>query len=82
MDMEARARIARWLRWYRRTRWQDATDADMAAALELSPGTLSALLSGKRTPGLDVFIKLHRIAGFSADLMLAVDPPTNHTPTK
>jgi transcriptional regulator with XRE-family HTH domain len=75
MDLVVRQRLRGWLLWYRRTRYQDATDADMAKALGLAGGTLSALLSGKRTPGLDVLVKLHRVANIPADLLLGSDPP-------
>lgn len=76
IDVDARARVRRWLLWYRRTRPQDSTDADLAKALGIAPTTLSPILSGKRAPGFDVFVKLHRVAGIPSDLLLGSDPPT------
>lgn len=75
IDVDARARVRRWLLWYRRTRYQDRTDADLAKALGISATTLSPILSGKRAPGFDVFVKLHRVGGIPADLLLESDPP-------
>jgi transcriptional regulator with XRE-family HTH domain len=75
-DKELRARIRRWLLWLRRTRYQDRTDADLAKALGISPTTLAPILNGKRSPGLDVFARLHFKGGIPADLLLDSDPPT------
>jgi len=75
-EVDARARVRRWLLWYRRTRYQDRTDADLAKALGIAATTLSPILSGKRAAGFDVFVKLHRVGGIPADLLLESDPPT------
>ena len=75
MDLEVRERLQRWLAWYRRTRYQDRTDTEMAKALGISGAALSNILCGKRTMGLDVFIRLHRASGVPADLLLGTDPP-------
>ena len=74
-EVDASARVRRWLLWYRRTRFMDSTDADLAKALGIAPTTLSPILSGKRAPGFDVFVKLHRVGNIPADLLLDSDPP-------
>jgi transcriptional regulator with XRE-family HTH domain len=74
-DQELRARLRRWLLWLRRTRYQDRTDADLAKALGIAPTTLAPILNGKRSPGLDVFARLHFKGGIPADLLLESDPP-------
>jgi transcriptional regulator with XRE-family HTH domain len=75
MDNETRQRFRRWLAWYRRTRYQDKTDQDLAKALGISGPILSTILSGKRTMGLDVFLKLQRVSGIPADVLIGTDPP-------
>lgn len=75
IDIDARARVRRWLLWYRRTRAEDSTDADFAKAMGIRPATLSQIQSGKRNPGFDVFVKLHRM-GIPADLLLGSEPPS------
>lgn len=49
-------------------------DAQLAFRLGVSRGTISSILSGGRTMGLDVFVKLHRVFGVSANFLLDSPP--------
>lgn len=63
-------------------------DAQLSMRLGVSRGTISSILSGGRTMGLDVFVKLHRVFGVSANYLLdspperraEVDPPLSSSP--
>ncbi len=73
IDPVTRTRIAAWLKFYRDTRgW---THQRLADELELSEPTVTNIINQKRTPGLDVLIKMHRRLHRSADDLLDVDPP-------
>lgn len=74
IDPVTRARLAAWLRYYRdRREW---THQQLADTLGLSEPTVTNIINQKRTPGLDVLIKMHRHLHRSADDLLDVDPPT------
>jgi DNA-binding XRE family transcriptional regulator len=49
-------------------------DAQLSLRLGVSRGTISSILSGGRTMGLDVFVKLHRVFGVSANFLLDSPP--------
>ena len=73
IDPVTRARIAAWLRHYRDTRkW---THQKLADTLGLSEPTVTNIMNEKRTPGLDVLIKMHTKLHRSADEILDDDPP-------
>lgn len=48
--------------------------AALAKRIGVRPSTISSILSGDRTVGFDVFIKLHKGLGLSANYMLDEDP--------
>lgn len=76
IDHATRARLAKWLRYYRQLYAHHYTrQLDLARALNVSQGTVSQVLSGRRAIGLDVFIKISRELSVSADVLLTTDPP-------
>jgi transcriptional regulator with XRE-family HTH domain len=78
MDPVTRGRIRAWLRYYKETRgW---TNERLADELELSEPTVTNILNGKRSAGLDVVIKMHRRLHRSADDLLDTDPPSARKP--
>lgn len=75
MDAEARDRIQAWLRWYKRNRgW---TNERMAEVLGVAEPTLTNVLNGKRSAGLDLLIKMHRGLNRSADDFIDEGPPSD-----
>jgi transcriptional regulator with XRE-family HTH domain len=77
VDMDVRKRISAWMRYY----WRERAgrpgyerQEDYAEKLGISDSTLSLYMSGKRTPGLDTVIKMHRVLGISLDMLIDVDP--------
>ena len=73
IDPVTRARISAWLKYYRDTR--EWTHQRLADELGLSEPTVTNIINLKRTPGLDVLIKMHRRLHRSADDLLDTDPP-------
>lgn len=74
MDPAVRERIRAWLWHYKRTRgW---TNERLADELEMAEPTITNVLNGQRTAGLDLVIKMHRKLGRSADDFLDIEPPT------
>lgn len=75
-DLEIRERIARWLEHYMRERPHEfPTQIILARHLGLSGPTVNMILSRRRTPGLDVLIKMHRKFYISLDQLIDSDPP-------
>jgi transcriptional regulator with XRE-family HTH domain len=73
MDPETRERIRAWLRFYMDARsW---THERMATELGVSHVTITNVLNGTRTAGLDLLIRMHRRLHRSADDLLDTDPP-------
>ncbi|HYD39545.1 MAG TPA: helix-turn-helix transcriptional regulator [Anaeromyxobacter sp.] len=73
VDAPTRERIRAWLWHYKRTR--DWTNQQLADALAMKNPTITNVLNGKRTAGLDLVIAMHRRLHRSADDLLDVDPP-------
>jgi len=73
IDPVTRARIAAWVRYYRDRRgW---THERLGKQLGLATTTITNIINGKSTPGLDTLIKMHRGLHRSADDFLDTDPP-------
>jgi transcriptional regulator with XRE-family HTH domain len=47
----------------------------LARELDVTTPTISTIVSGRRSVGLDVFAKLHRKLGINANELLDLDPP-------
>ncbi len=81
-DQEAtRGRIARWVRAYRKRyehRFHD--DAEFAGHLGISPSHLSNILSGARTPGMDVALKMSAVFQIETDRLLKDEPTETGAP--
>lgn len=76
IDESTRRRITAWFRYcYSKYRHVYPTKSAFADALELSGATVTNILNGKRTPGLDVVIRLHRKFHLSLDIICDTDPP-------
>jgi transcriptional regulator with XRE-family HTH domain len=71
--METRERLRSWLRHIKES--LEISQTELAARLGIGDGSLSQLLSGRKTMGFDVFIKMHRALGRSANELLDDDPP-------
>jgi transcriptional regulator with XRE-family HTH domain len=78
MDSATRERIRAWLRHYSEAR--DWTNERLAEELGVSEPTVTNILNGKRSAGLDVVIKMHRRLHRSADDLLDTDPPSVRKP--
>ena len=73
LDPAVRERIRAWLRYYKGSRgW---TNERLAHELGLATPTVTNILSGQRTAGLDVVLKIHRRLHRSADDLMDLDPP-------
>jgi transcriptional regulator with XRE-family HTH domain len=68
MDKELRARIRAWLRHYRQTRY--ATNELLADALGLAEPTITNVLNGRRSAGLDLVYAMHKRLGRSLDQLM------------
>lgn len=76
LDIRTRARVAAWLAYYRKKYGhQYKTHAALAAALNLSQATVVNILNRRRTPGLEVLLRMHRVFHVSTDTLLDTDPP-------
>lgn len=74
MDPQARERIRGWLRYYKTARgW---TNERLADELGVAEPTVTNVLNGQRSGGLDLVIKMHRKLGRSMDDFIDVDPPS------
>lgn len=72
VDRELRERLRRHL-WV--LMHQHRLNAEkLSAKLDSSSGTVSDLLHGVRTIGLDVMVRMHRVFGVSADYLVDTDP--------
>jgi transcriptional regulator with XRE-family HTH domain len=73
----ARRRIRAWLRYIRTEYYEKhgRNDADMAAEMGIAHPTLSNIISGKRTAGLDVVLKIRQTYKIPTDSVLFGDPP-------
>ena len=72
MDYEVRKRIRAWLAHYKRTRgW---TNQRLADEIGVEEATVTMVLNGTRTGGLDLLVKMHRQLGRSADDILDTYP--------
>lgn len=73
MDQVARERLRAWLRHYKVKRgW---TNERLASELDVSEPTITNVLNGRRSAGLDLLIKMHRRLHRSADDFIDGDPP-------
>lgn len=80
IDMAVRSRIQAWLRYYAdKYAHQYETQKDLAAAIGLSAPAVNMILSGRRTAGFDVAIKMHRKLHVSLDTLIDTDPPTERS---
>jgi transcriptional regulator with XRE-family HTH domain len=71
--MATRERIRAWLAFYKRSRgW---TNERLADELEMREPTITNVLNGSRTAGLDLVIAMHRKLHRSTDDLLDIDPP-------
>ncbi len=73
IDPLRRERIAAWLDYYIKRR--DWTRQRMADELHVSEPTVTNAVNRKRTPGLDLLIKMHDHLKLSTDDLLDTDPP-------
>lgn len=73
IDLEVRGRLRAWLRWLKDSR--DLTNEKTAETLHLSEPTVTNILNGRRTAGLDVFLHLHRFASVRLDELVYGWPP-------
>lgn len=72
MDRAVRARLREWLVHYKvRRHW---TNKRLAQELGVTEPTVTMVLNGTRTAGLDLLVKMHRGLCVSADDLLDVDP--------
>lgn len=72
IDRTIRERIRAWLEHYRVERgW---SRSELAKHLGISAPTVTNVLDGKRTAGLEVVIRMHAVFKRSADDFLDVDP--------
>ncbi len=73
---ELRSRLSAWLRYYA-TLYEHhyGTQTAFADALGISTATLSNVLNGRRYPGIDVAVALHRAVHVPLDLLVDTDPP-------
>jgi transcriptional regulator with XRE-family HTH domain len=72
-DVEVRARLRAWLRYYRDLYgW---SQRELAQALTLSEATISNLLRNLEDPGLTCLVKMHFRLGADVPQMLRSDPP-------
>ena len=65
-ERQARERLREWIRHYHAQFTEGrpgATDSDFAAELDISASHLSNVLNGKRSPGLDVALKISKKYG-------------------
>ena len=79
VDPETRARLRRWLLYFRDT--LEMSQVDLARAVGVGPGSLSDYLSGKKDVGLGTLIKMHRNLHRSANELLDHDPPARQVAT-
>ena len=73
-DFQTRKRITAWTRYLMGIHSIE-TGAELARRLGLSEATISLVLRGDRTPGLDFVLKLHRVFFVSLDAIVDSDPP-------
>jgi len=73
IDLEARERLVRWMDYVKTSR--RLTNEGLADLLGLSEPHVTNVLNHKRTPGLDVFLRVVRRATIRADELLNADPP-------
>lgn len=74
IDLRTRLRIAANLRWLKHENRFESTAA-MAKAIGVSRGALARYLSGDRTIGFDVALKVHRRLHVPLDWLVDRDPP-------
>lgn len=80
IDLQLRARIRAWMLHFRALYYQDKTDKQLAEDLGLSASTVSGIVSGNRTAGLDVLWALRNTFRVQADILLTADPTTSAAP--
>ena len=73
INLEIRARLAAWLRYFKHT-W-DVTNEELAAKLELAEPTVTNAMNGTRNAGFDVFIKMVENGNVRPDELFYRDPP-------
>lgn len=78
IDRVVRERIRAWLEHYRVERgW---SRSELAENLGISAATVTNVLDGKRTAGLEVVIRMHAVFRRSADDFLDIDPKKKKGP--
>lgn len=80
LDQELRRRLRAWTRYFRDSN-PFPSDRAMARKMEVAPPTLTNILNGKGTPGLDFAVKLARTFREKLDVLVDFDPPTVATPS-
>lgn len=77
IDRDARKRIRAWLRYIRLEYYEKhgRNDSEMAEDLKIKGPTLSNILSGNRTAGLDVVLKIRQAYKIPTDSVLFGRPP-------
>lgn len=75
-DHVLRERLRGWVRHHLEER-RDIypNDGDFAERVGMKPETLSQILSGSKTMGLDVLVRFHRAMNRSLDVLVNEDPP-------
>ena len=74
IDRPTRERLRLWLEHFRAINGD--TQAQLATRLKIQQSTISKILDGSRTMGMDVFIRVARtFLGVSTSDMINADPP-------
>ena len=72
-DAAIRERLRRWLRYYKRE--LACTNEGLAEKLGVATTTITNILNGKRTAGLDMLVRMHNNLDHGAGHYLVHDPP-------